>query len=65
MASYLEGASYPVGGASRIAAALARQFAQRGLIVTSAEVAGIMLDGMGAQRAFEWPMDANSVPGWW
>ena len=48
MASYLEGASYPVGGASRIAAALAPAIrGSGGLIVTSAEVAGIMLDGHG------------------
>jgi all-trans-retinol 13,14-reductase len=48
MASYLEGASYPVGGASRIAGALAPAIrGSGGLIVTSAEVAGIMLDGHG------------------
>jgi all-trans-retinol 13,14-reductase len=44
-AHYLEGASYPVGGASRIAATLAPAIHDAGgCVVTSAEVAGVVLD---------------------
>jgi all-trans-retinol 13,14-reductase len=43
---YFAGASYPVGGAGSIAAAMVPLIeAQGGLVVTSAEVAGIVLDG--------------------
>jgi all-trans-retinol 13,14-reductase len=48
MASYLEGGSYPVGGSSRIAAAFAPAIhGSGGLIVTSAEVAEILVDPHG------------------
>jgi all-trans-retinol 13,14-reductase len=43
---YFGGASYPVGGASTIAAAILPQIeANGGSVVTSAEVAGILLEG--------------------
>src|SRR5271169_394814 len=43
---YFGGASYPVGGASTIAAAIVPQIAHNGgCVVTSAEVAGILLEG--------------------
>jgi all-trans-retinol 13,14-reductase len=43
---YFGGASYPVGGASVIAAAIVPQIESAGgTVVTSAEVAGILLDG--------------------
>jgi all-trans-retinol 13,14-reductase len=43
---YFAGASYPVGGAGSIAAAMVPLIeAQGGSVVTSAEVAGILLDG--------------------
>jgi all-trans-retinol 13,14-reductase len=45
VAHYLDGASYPLGGASRIAAAFAPAIHDAGgRIVTSAEVAGVVLD---------------------
>ena len=43
---YFEGASYPVGGAGSIAASIAPRIERNGgKIVTSAEVAGILLEG--------------------
>jgi all-trans-retinol 13,14-reductase len=45
-AHYFAGASYPVGGASTIAAAITKRIEQNGsLVVTSAEVAGILVVG--------------------
>ena len=45
-AHYFDGASYPVGGASAIAAAMVPQIERDGgAVVTSAEVASILLDG--------------------
>ncbi len=45
---YLAGASYPVGGASTIAAAIIPQIGRcGGAVVTSAEVAEILMDGRG------------------
>ena len=46
---YFAGASYPVGGAATIAAAIIPQIERNGgCVVTSAEVAGILLDGVKA-----------------
>jgi all-trans-retinol 13,14-reductase len=43
---YFDGASYPVGGAGAIAAAIVPQIERDGgVVVTSAEVTGILLDG--------------------
>jgi all-trans-retinol 13,14-reductase len=46
VAHYFDGASYPVGGAGAIAAAMVPQIEfAGGAVVTSAEVSGILLDG--------------------
>ncbi len=61
---YFEGAAYPVGGASEIAASMAPIIERAGgQIMVSAEVAEILLEGGGARLACAWPTARKFAPG--